>query len=116
MRRPFIRGVSPNVTLYTDVAHRRQLRRQAYNQNLDFTGTALSTQERIADSARRTGGIPAQSGRVAWLAKKFAPHGIALEPGQVVLAGSFTRPMPVAAGDTIHADYGALGALGCRFV
>lgn len=53
---------------------------------------------------------------VAWLAKKFAPHGIALEPGQVILAGSFTRPVPVAAGDTIQVDYGELGNITCRFV
>jgi len=53
---------------------------------------------------------------IAWLAKKFAPHGVALEPGQIVLSGSFTRPMPVAAGDTVHADYGPLGSISCRFV
>src|SRR6267154_270959 len=29
---------------------------------------------------------------VAWLANKIAPNGLALEPGQVVLAGSFIRP------------------------
>ena len=33
---------------------------------------------------------------IVWLAKKFAPFDIALEAGQVVLAGSFTRPVPVA--------------------
>jgi len=53
---------------------------------------------------------------IAWLAKKFAPHNVALEAGQVVLSGSFTRPMPVAAGDTVTADYGPLGAISCRFV
>jgi 2-oxo-hept-3-ene-1,7-dioate hydratase len=53
---------------------------------------------------------------IAWLARKFAPHGIALEPGQVVLAGSFTRPVPARAGDTFHVDYGPLGAIACRFV
>lgn len=53
---------------------------------------------------------------IAWLAKKFAPHGIALEPGQVVLAGSFTRPVPARPGDTFHVDYGPLGAIACRFV
>ncbi|OAN46705.1 2-oxo-hepta-3-ene-1,7-dioic acid hydratase [Paramagnetospirillum marisnigri] len=53
---------------------------------------------------------------IAWLAKRFAPHGIALEPGQVVLAGSFTRPVPARAGDTFHVDYGPLGAIACRFV
>jgi len=33
----------------------------------------------------------------------------------VLLAGSFTRPVPVAAGDVIHADYGPLGAIGVSF-
>ena len=53
---------------------------------------------------------------IAWLAKKYAPHGIALEPGQIILAGSFTRPVKINAGDTIHADYGPLGSISCRFI
>ncbi len=53
---------------------------------------------------------------IVWLAKKFAPHGVALEPGQIILAGSFTRPVKVAAGDTIHVDYGPLGNISARFV
>ena len=53
---------------------------------------------------------------IAWLARKFAPHGVALEPGQVILAGSFTRPVKVHAGDTFHVDYGPLGNITCRFV
>jgi len=53
---------------------------------------------------------------IAWLAKKFAPHGVALEPGQVILAGSFTRPVAARAGDTFHVDYGPLGCIACRFV
>lgn len=53
---------------------------------------------------------------IAWLARKFAAHDVALEPGQVVLAGSFTRPVPVKAGDTIHADYGPAGSIAMRFV
>ncbi|HTN66605.1 MAG TPA: 2-oxo-hepta-3-ene-1,7-dioic acid hydratase [Burkholderiaceae bacterium] len=53
---------------------------------------------------------------ISWLAKKFAPHGIALEAGQIILAGSFTRPVKVRPGDTFHADYGPLGNITCRFV
>ena len=52
---------------------------------------------------------------IAWLARKFAPHGVALEAGQVILAGSFTRPVAVRAGDTFHVDYGPLGSIACRF-
>jgi len=53
---------------------------------------------------------------IAWLARKFAPHGVALEPGQIILAGSFIRPVPVRAGDTFQADYGPLGQVTCRFL
>ena len=53
---------------------------------------------------------------VAWLANKLAHHGQHLEAGEIILAGSFTRPMWVERGDTVHADYGELGVVSCRFV
>jgi 2-oxo-hept-3-ene-1,7-dioate hydratase len=52
---------------------------------------------------------------VAWLANKLAPWGEFLEAGEVVLGGSFTRPVPAQAGDTFHADYGPLGSIAFRF-
>lgn len=59
-------------------------------------------------------GHPAKG--IAWLANKLAPHGVTLKAGQIVLAGSFTRPVAVSSGDTFHVDYGPLGAIGLRFV
>jgi 2-oxo-hept-3-ene-1,7-dioate hydratase len=53
---------------------------------------------------------------VAWLANALHPHGVALEPGQVILGGSFTRPVAARPGDTFQIDYGPLGAIACRFV
>jgi 2-oxo-hept-3-ene-1,7-dioate hydratase len=52
---------------------------------------------------------------VAWLANRIAPLGLALEPGQVVLAGSFIRPIETRKGDTIQADYGTYGSVSCYF-
>ena len=52
---------------------------------------------------------------VAWLANKITPLGLALEPGQVVLAGSFIRPIETRKGDTIQADYGPYGTVSCYF-
>ncbi len=52
---------------------------------------------------------------VAWLVNKLALLEVRLEPGEIVLAGSFTSPVPVEAGDVIHADYGPLGAIGVSF-
>src|SRR5580700_10894807 len=52
---------------------------------------------------------------VAWLANKLAPYDEFLPGGQVILSGSFTRPVFVNQGDVIHADFGDLGAVTCRF-
>jgi 2-oxo-hept-3-ene-1,7-dioate hydratase len=52
---------------------------------------------------------------LAWLANKLHPHGVTLEPGQVILCGSFTAPVPAKAGDTFHVDYGPLGSISVRF-
>lgn len=57
---------------------------------------------------------PAQG--VAWLANKLAPWGESLNAGDVVLAGSFTRPATADAGDSFHVDYGALGGISFSFV
>ncbi|MBQ0960144.1 2-oxo-hepta-3-ene-1,7-dioic acid hydratase [Ideonella sp. 4Y11] len=53
---------------------------------------------------------------IAWLANKLAPWGETLQPGHIVLAGSFTRPVAAKAGDVFQADYGPLGVLNFRFV
>jgi 2-oxo-hept-3-ene-1,7-dioate hydratase len=53
---------------------------------------------------------------VAWLANKLALHDERLEAGEIVLGGSFTRPVACSAGDVFHADYGRLGAFAVRLV
>jgi len=53
---------------------------------------------------------------VAWLANKIHPHGDRLEAGEIILAGSFTRPVWVARGDEVLCDYGPMGTLSCRFI
>ncbi|MGO9101983.1 MAG: 2-oxo-hept-4-ene-1,7-dioate hydratase [Mycobacterium sp.] len=52
---------------------------------------------------------------VAWLANRFAPHGVSLERGEVILSGSFTKPVFAEPGDTFVADYGPLGTVSVTF-
>ncbi|MBZ9750277.1 2-oxo-hepta-3-ene-1,7-dioic acid hydratase [Deinococcus sp. HMF7604] len=52
---------------------------------------------------------------IAWLASRLAPHGEGLKAGELVLAGSFTRPVDIARGDVFTFDYGPLGTFSCRF-
>jgi 2-oxo-hept-3-ene-1,7-dioate hydratase len=53
---------------------------------------------------------------VAWLANKLGQHGVSLDVGHLVLAGSFTRVVHARKGDTLHADFGQLGGLSLQFV
>ena len=69
--------------------------------------------------SRRPGSPPACSttpppGCAGW-PNKLAGHGDRLEAGEIVLAGSFTRPMWVQRGDLVECDYRDLGVVTCRF-
>lgn len=52
---------------------------------------------------------------VAWLANKISELGLQLEPGHLLLAGSFVRPVWAQAGDTIRADFADLGSISIGF-
>jgi 2-oxo-hept-3-ene-1,7-dioate hydratase len=75
----------------------------------------LYVNEAIEESGVSAAVLNHPANGVAWLANKLAPFGVGLEPGQVILSGSFTRPVHASSGDTFHADYGPMGAITCRF-
>lgn len=53
---------------------------------------------------------------LVWLANRLGELGVVLEEGAVVLPGSVCAAVPVAAGDTVTADFGPLGTVTARFV
>ena len=52
---------------------------------------------------------------VAWLAKRYAQLARALEAGQIILSGSFTRPVDCRRGDEFRIDYRDLGVIEFSF-
>jgi 2-oxo-hept-3-ene-1,7-dioate hydratase len=51
----------------------------------------------------------------AWLANKLHRFDVPLAAGELILGGSFTRPVAARKGDTFHIDYGAYGSISCYF-
>ena len=51
---------------------------------------------------------------VVWLANKLHEFGVAMQPGDVILSGSFVRAIPFDARATIHAMYDQLGEVTLR--
>jgi 2-oxo-hept-3-ene-1,7-dioate hydratase len=83
--------------------------------DLRWVGAMCHRNGQLEETGLAAGVLNHPATSVAWLANKIAPHGLALEPGQVVLAGSFIRPIETRKGDTIQADYGPWGTVSCYF-
>ena len=83
--------------------------------DLRWAGAMLYLNGEIEETGLAGGVMGHPAHGIRWVCKRFAPHGIGLEPGQVILAGSFTRPVAVSAGDVIRADYGPLGEIEVSF-
>jgi 2-oxo-hept-3-ene-1,7-dioate hydratase len=84
--------------------------------DLRWVGGILYKNSEIEETGLAAGVLGHPALGVAWLANKLGAMGTALEPGHIVLAGSFTRVVFAEKGDTIHADYGPLGGIAIQFV
>jgi 2-oxo-hept-3-ene-1,7-dioate hydratase len=84
--------------------------------DLRWVGGIMYRNSEIEETGVAAGVLGHPALGVAWLANKLGQHGVALEPGHLVLAGSFTRVVHAQKGDTLHADFGALGGIAVQFV
>lgn len=84
--------------------------------DLRWVGAMLFKNGVVEETGLAAGVLNHPATGVAWLADRLARHDEQLDAGDIVLAGSFTRPTPAVAGDTLHADYGPLGTVSFRFV
>jgi len=84
--------------------------------DLRWVGGAMYRNGEIEETGLASGVLGHPALGVAWLANKIGPLGTVLEPGHIVLSGSFTRPVWAEKGDTLHADFGKLGSLAVQFV
>ncbi|WP_405373093.1 MULTISPECIES: 2-keto-4-pentenoate hydratase [unclassified Microbacterium] len=83
--------------------------------DLRWVPGVLSRNGEIEETGVAQGVLGHPAAGVAWLANKVHQHGDRLEAGEIILAGSFTRPVWVSRGDDIRCDYGPMGVIECRF-
>jgi 2-oxo-hept-3-ene-1,7-dioate hydratase len=84
--------------------------------DLRWVGGIMYRNSEIEETGVAAGVLGHPALGVAWLANKLGQHGVALEIGHLVLAGSFTRVVFARKGDTLHADFGNLGGIAVQFV
>jgi 2-oxo-hept-3-ene-1,7-dioate hydratase len=78
--------------------------------DLRFVGALLQKNGVVEETGLAAGVLNHPALGVAWLANKLTPYGEQLNAGDVVLAGSFTRPVLASLHDEFLVDYGAHGA------
>jgi 2-oxo-hept-3-ene-1,7-dioate hydratase len=84
--------------------------------DLRWVGGIMYRNAEIEETGLAAGVLGHPAMGVAWLANKLGQHGVALEAGHLVLAGSFTRVVFAQKGDTLHGDFGTLGSVSVQFV
>ena len=84
--------------------------------DLRWVGAVFYRNSEIEETGIAAGVLGHPAMGIAWLANKVGRFGTVLEPGHVMLSGSFTRPVWADKGDTLHADFGPLGSVAVQFV
>src|SRR5262249_60977008 len=79
--------------------------------DLRWVGGVMYRNSEIEETGVSAGVLGRPALGIAWLANKLAPFGGVLEPGNIMLSGSFIRPVWAEKGDTLHADFGPLGGV-----
>ena len=84
--------------------------------DLRWMGAIVSRNGEVEETGLGAGVLNHPARGIAWLANRLAQFGEeGIEAGQIVLAGSFIRPIEATHGSTIHADFGPCGAIGVHF-
>ena len=83
--------------------------------DLRWVGAIVSRNAEVEETGLGAGVLndPVQS--VVWLAQRIAQYGQTIKPGQIILSGSFIRPVECPAGSSIHADFGNFGCVDIAF-
>ena len=86
--------------------------------SLDFgdVRAAVSVNGEVKANALGRESIDNQLRTVAWLANALHRYGRRLQAGQRIMSGSFTKPMPISAGDTYETQFSGVGAVRATFV
>ena len=87
-------------------------------QNRDFTAATVDVAINGTAIDHAGGGEVMGGGAflsIQWLANKLAEFGRALEPGMLVMSGSFTKQYPIARGDRIESRFAPFGTVTARF-
>ncbi len=84
-------------------------------QDLRWVGAIVSKNGEVEETGLGAGVLNDPVESVVWLARRLAQYGQRIEEGQVILSGSFIRPVECPSESRIDADFAAFGSVSINF-
>ena len=78
--------------------------------DLRWVGAIACRNGTVEETGLAAGVLGHPANGIVWLARRYDGQGLVLRAGDVILSGSFTRPMAAAPGDEFRFDFGPLGS------
>jgi 2-oxo-hept-3-ene-1,7-dioate hydratase len=83
--------------------------------DLRWVGAITARNGEVEETGLGAGVLNDPVASVVWLAQRMAHYGQRIEPGHIILSGSFTRPVECPPNSHIHADFGPFGTVEITF-
>jgi 2-oxo-hept-3-ene-1,7-dioate hydratase len=83
--------------------------------DLPWVGAVMRRNGEVEETGLAAGVLGHPAKAVAWLANKLVEFGESVEPGEVILTGSFVRPVWAEHGDRLNGDFGPMGTVSVNF-
>jgi 2-oxo-hept-3-ene-1,7-dioate hydratase len=83
--------------------------------DLRWVGAVLTRNDEVEETGLGAGVLNDPVEAVVWLARRMAMYDQRIEAGQIILSGSFIRPVECLPGSHISADFGPFGQVSVTF-
>ncbi len=83
--------------------------------DLRWVGAITSRNDEVEETGLGAGVLNDPVESVVWLARRMAQYGQTIKTGQIILSGSFIRPIECPPGTNIRADFGPFGRVDIAF-
>ncbi|HGG04558.1 MAG TPA: 2-oxo-hepta-3-ene-1,7-dioic acid hydratase [Aliiroseovarius sp.] len=90
-------------------------RHAIHETDLRWTGAIVSRDGIVEETGLGAGVLNDPVTGIVWLVRRLATYKAGLRAGDIVLSGSFIRPIECPPGSQIQADFGPFGTVSCHF-
>ncbi len=92
-----------------------QQRHPAAAFDLRWIGAIVKRNGEVEETGLGAGVLDDPASGIAWLANRLSNYGDNIRAGDIVLSGSFIRPIEAPSGSSFHADFGGFGSVSISF-